>query len=113
MKKKYGSIGLSIFALALLIVGTAFWIRVFYTSIREYRSPLDASELAPQQPVLSAPTSKMVIVLVSGLGYDDSQALNLPVLDQLQRAGATAAVESIPPTYSQTAWATLISGAPR
>ena len=112
MKKKYGSIGLSIFALALLIVGTAFWIRVFYTSIREYRSPLDASELAPQQPVLSAPTSKMVIVLVSGLGYDDAQALNLPVLDQLQRAGATAAVESIPPTYSQTAWATLISGAP-
>ncbi len=111
MSKKHSSIGLSILVLAGIIIGTAFWIKVFYTSIQNYRSPLREADLLPQIAP-PAQTSRLVIVLISGLGYDDSLALDLPVLEQLKQAGATAAIESTPPTYSQTAWGTIITGAP-
>ncbi len=109
--KKYDSVGLSILVLVSIIIGAALWIRVFYASIQNYRSPFREADLSAQ-PFTTPKTAKVVMVLISGLGYDDSLALELPVLEQLKRAGATAAVQSIPPTYSQTAWGTLITGAP-
>jgi len=109
--KKYSSIGLSIFLLAGLIVGTALWIRVFYNSVQAYRSPLRDIELNPQ-PATPAQTDQIVVVLLSGLGFDAAEALELPVLEQLKRSGASAAVESFSPTYAQTAQATLTTGAP-
>lgn len=112
MNKKYISVGLSILLLAGIIIGTAFWIRVYFGSIKNYHSPLRQVELAPQPSVSAGPTGRVVVVLIGGLGYDDSLALNLPVLEQLRRAGATAAIESAPPSYAQTAWATLVTGAP-
>ncbi len=112
MNKKLISIGLSILLLATIIIGTALWIRVYFDSIKNYRSPLRQVELAPQPSISPGPTNRVVIILISGLGYDDTLALNLPVLEQLRQAGATAAIESIPPSYAQTTWATLITGAP-
>lgn len=110
-QKKYVSIGLSLLALAGIIWAAAWWGKVFIASIQNYRSPLRQAELVPQQPF--APTqTRVVMVLISGLGYDDSLLLDLPALEQLKQAGATMAVQSTPPTYSQTAWATLITGAP-
>ncbi|NJN93826.1 MAG: hypothetical protein HC875_06920 [Anaerolineales bacterium] len=98
-------------ALAGIILGVAWWGKAFIASIQNYRSPLSQVELAPPPPL--APTqTRVVMVLISGLGYDDSLLLNLPALEQLKQAGATMAVQSTPPTYSQTAWATLITGAP-
>lgn len=110
-RKKYISIGLSLIVLAGIIIGTALWGKVFYTSIENYRSPLQKADLPPPSSV-SPNSAKVVIVLVSGLGYDSSLALELPMLEQLKQAGATMAVQSFPPTYSQTAWATLVTGAP-
>ncbi len=109
--KKHFSIILSVLALAIIIVITSVWIRAFYSSIQYYRSPLQKAELKAQ-PAVPARTSQVVLVLVSGLGYDASLEINLPVLEQLRRSGADMAIQSIPPTYSQTAWATLVSGAP-
>ena len=111
MSRKHSSIGLSILVLAGIIIGTAFWIKVFYNSIQNYQSPLQEAGLLPQTAP-PAQTTSVVMVLISGLGYDDSLALNLPVLEQLKQAGATAAIQSTPPTYSQTAWGTIITGAP-
>ena len=111
MSRKHSSIGLSILVLAGIIIGTAFWIKVFYNSIQNYQSPLQEVGLLPQTAP-PAQTTSVVMVLISGLGYDDSLALNLPVLEQLKQAGATAAIQSTPPTYSQTAWGTIITGAP-
>jgi hypothetical protein len=108
--KKYTSIGLSILVLASVVVGMMLWVRAFRTSIQNYRSPLSEVDLLPQ-PSPSTKMSNVVIVLISGLGYDASQTLNLPVFQQIQQIGANAAVQSLPPTYAQTAWATLISGA--
>lgn len=110
-RKKYVSIGLSLLALAGIILGAAWWGKAFFTSVQNYRSPLRQTALAPQ-PVVAPKQTKVVMVLISGLGYDDSLLLELPALEQLKQAGATMAVESAPPTYSQTAWATLITGAP-
>ncbi len=109
--KKYSSVSLSILVLAGIIIGTALWIRLFHASIGSYRSPLREVELSvPPSP--PAQTDRVVIVLLGGLGYDDALSLDLPVFGQLRRAGAAVAVQSIPPTYSQTAWATLLTGAP-
>jgi hypothetical protein len=86
-------------------------LQAFSASVRTFRSPLNNADLAP----VLAPAdqaNKVVIVLISGLGYDTSLALELPVLEQLKQVGVFVAVESTPPTFSQTAWATLISGAP-
>jgi hypothetical protein len=109
--KKYTSIGLSLLVLAGIIIAAALWGKAFYTSVENYRSPLREANLLPQPP-LTPKIAKVVIVLISGLGYDASLALNLPALEQLKQAGADVAVQSAPPTYSQTAWATLITGAP-
>ena len=56
--------------------------------------------------------ANVVVVLVSGLGYDDSQTLEMPVFEQLTQTGASAAIQSLLPTYSQTSQITLITGAP-
>ena len=109
--KKYLSIGLSILILASVIIGSALWVRAFYDSVKNYRSPLRQVDLSAQA-ARPAERTRVVIVMMSGLGYDASLALNLPILEQIRQIGATAAVQSIPPTYSQTAWATLVTGAP-
>ncbi|MFC1975251.1 alkaline phosphatase family protein [Chloroflexota bacterium] len=109
--KNYTSIGLSILVLAGVIVGMTLWVRAFYTSVQNYRSPLKEIDLSPSPSSPATNAGKVVIVLIGGLGYDTSLILNLPVLEQLKQIGVNVAVESIPPTYSRTAWATLISGA--
>ncbi len=112
MTNKYTSVGLSLLALTGIIIGTALWSQAFYSSIQNYHSPLHDVSLPPQHPAVPQNVQKIVIVLIGGLGYDASRALDLPVFDQLRRAGADMAVQSTPPTYSQTSWATLITGAP-
>src|SRR5512139_1337235 len=109
-RKKYVSVGLSLLVLAGVIIGTAGWSKAFFTSVQNYRSPVRDIGLSPQAGLVPQ-SAKVVVVLISGLGYDDSLALGLPALEQLRQAGADMAVESTPPTYSQTAWATLITGA--
>jgi hypothetical protein len=109
--KRYTSIGLSILVLVSVIIGMTLWVRAFQASIQSYRSPLREVDLLSQPSALTK-TSKVVIVLISGLGYNTSTTLDLPVFEQLKQVGASVPVESVPPTFSQPAWATLISGAP-
>ena len=108
--KKYMSISLSILLLLAVVLGMFLWMGAFDRAIRDYRSPIKDMVLPPQPPT-SAHTDKVVMVVISGLGYDNALALNLPAFEQLQQTGASAAILSIPPTYSQTAWGTLITGA--
>jgi hypothetical protein len=108
--KRYTSIGLSILVLVGVIIGMTLWVRVFHASIQSYRSPLREVDLSSQPSALTK-TTKVVIVLISGMGYDASTTLNLPVFEQLKQVGASAPIESVPPTFSHPAWATLISGA--
>jgi hypothetical protein len=109
--KKHLAIGLSILMLICVVGGTIFWTRAFYESIQNFQSPLRGTDLLPQLSALPK-TTRVVVVLISGLGYDAAQELDLPVLGQLTQTGTSAVVQSWPPTYSQTAQATLITGAP-
>jgi hypothetical protein len=90
MKKKYMSVGLSLLALTGIIIGIALWGQAFYVFIQNYRSPLHEVSLPPQPPLAPQNTHKMVVVLIGGLGYDASQALDLPVFNQLRGAGLIA-----------------------
>ena len=109
--KRYTSIGLSMLALAGVAVAMLLWTVTFRAALYNYHSPLRESEL-PAVASPSTPAASVVIVLVGGLGYDASETLDLPVLTQLRRIGANAAMQSVPPTYAQTTWAALLSGAP-
>lgn len=109
--EKYRSLALTMLTLTGLIIGSGVWTRLFYTSIQDYRSPFQMVELTDQRSV-SATTGKVVVILIEGLGYDESLRLDLPNLERLRQSGANAAIQSAAPTYSQTAWATLLTGAP-
>jgi hypothetical protein len=108
---RYLSVVLSIVLLVSIVIGTTIWLRAFRESVVTYQSPLRDVTLLPQSPDLPD-ASAVVLVVISGLGFDTFQALELPVLNQLAQTGATAAMRSSPPTYSQTSRATIITGAP-
>jgi len=108
---KYLSIILSIIILTVVIGVTIFWAQAFYRSVNNYQSPLSKVNLPTQELVLPQ-TARVVVVLISGLGYNTSQTLDWPVFRQLAQTGANALVYSSPPSYSQTAAVTLVTGAP-
>src|SRR5262245_492888 len=99
MAKKYISVSLSVFTLAGAILCTIFWTRAFYQSVENYQSPLVGSDLQPQLSKLPK-TARIVVVLISGLGSEATQSLELPVLSQLAQTGASAVIQSEPPTYA-------------
>lgn len=98
-------------ALAGLGAGSIYAIRALDKSLENYQSPWQPVVL-PAQTAMLPKRADVVVVLISGLGYDTAQTLNLPTLSQLTQIGANAAIQSFPPTYSQTAQAALVTGAP-
>lgn len=108
--KKYLPVLFSIFILLGLIVSAEAWIRALYESARHYQPPLHGDTL-PTEPLTLPKTAKVVIVLLSGLGDEAFQSLELPVMAQLAQTGVSSTLQSAPPTYSQTARMTLITGA--
>ncbi|MDM8528856.1 alkaline phosphatase family protein [Anaerolineales bacterium HSG24] len=110
MIRKLSAIGLSILLLANIIVLVIIWAEMTYLSLQQHRSPIRGIALEHAEPAPPR-TSKMVIVLLSGLGHDSSLELELPALDQLKQAGASMTIQSAPPTYPQSTWGTLMTGA--
>ncbi|HRV91418.1 MAG TPA: alkaline phosphatase family protein [Anaerolineae bacterium] len=108
--KKYLPVLFSICILLGLIIGAEAWLRALYESARQYRPPLHGDTL-PAEPLTLPKTAKVVIVLLSGLGDEDFQSFDLPVIEQLAQTGVSSTIQSAPPTYSQTARMTLITGA--
>ncbi|MCB9079637.1 MAG: alkaline phosphatase family protein [Anaerolineaceae bacterium] len=108
--KKYLPVLFSIFILLGLVIGSEAWVRALYESARNYQPPLNGAAL-PTEPLALPKTAKVVMVLLSGLGDEAFQALELPVMAQLAQTGVSGTIQSIPPTYSQTARMTLITGA--
>lgn len=95
-------------ALLMVIVwGSNLWMVRIRDSILHYRSVLQG------QPNLGKPSSplvqQVVLVVVGGLRYDAS--LQMPYLKSLREQGTEARCKGYFPSYSQTAWTTLISGA--
>jgi hypothetical protein len=107
---KYLSTGLSIVVLIGVIVSAIGWVRAFYNSVENHHSLLYEADLPPQAATLPQ-SAKVVVVLIGGLGSDALQTLNLPAFEQFAQTGATAVIQSLPPSYSQIAQVTLVTGA--
>jgi len=105
--RRYGGLIIRVALLAVIVWGSNLWMVRFRDSILHYRSILRG------QPRLGEATSplvqQVVLVVVEGLGYDAS--LKMPYLNSLRRQGVEARCRGYFPSYSQTAWTTLISGA--
>jgi len=96
--------------IALLLViawGSNLWLVRIRDSVHNHRSVLTG------QPSLNDPTNplvqQVVVVLIGGLRYDAS--LEMPFLNTLREQGLDARCTGDYPSYSQSAWTTLISGA--
>jgi hypothetical protein len=108
--KRYLPVFLSILALGAVIVGVTLWLRMFYQSVANYASPVAGLDL-PEQSLELPDRTRVVLVLVGGLGNDVFDPVIFPGLRQLAQTGAVAVVYNNPPTYSHTSWLSLLTGA--
>lgn len=105
-------IAVSIIGLLLIAYGSFTWVNGLLDSVFAYRSPLHAAPPAPGAPLGQPLTSRVVLVVVDALRDDTSLKPEvMPFLDQLRHQGAWATMHSQPPSYSQPAWTTIVTGA--
>ena len=96
----------------LISAGAFLWATGLIDSIYTYRSPLKD---APPQPGLALgqpATRRVVFVLIDALRYDTSLKTNvMPVLNRLRAEGASARMNSRPPSFSEPGYSCLLTGA--
>ena len=95
--------------LAILAAGATRWQGRLFESILAYRSFLTNTRLVSHNPV-TPQTSRVVLVIIGGLGFDALQVANTPTLDRLRESGASALVQSEAPSYAHPTWLSLLSG---
>jgi hypothetical protein len=106
--RKAGFVVLSISALLAVAVGAYVALATLVNSIYGYTSPLKGAPPVTEES--SRPlTSQVVLILIDGLRFDASQ--QMPYLNALRKQGARAELIARPPSSSQAAWTTLLSGA--
>ncbi len=99
--------------ICILVIGIAFyWANTLMESVYAYRSPLRNSPPVAGEASGNLSTRTLVMVLVDGLRYDTSMDPSLmPYLNLLRSKGATAVMHSRPPSYSQSGYTVLLTGA--
>ncbi len=108
--KRYRSIFLSIVFLALATLVTLRWSEAYQRSLIGYQSPLVDLDIPPGEQ-LPSQTHRLILVVVSGLSYDESVTLEMPILQTLRKAGASAPVASQAPAFWPGSWASTLTGA--
>jgi hypothetical protein len=106
---KYARIFLSLLILAAAAIGAYRGANVVQQSVSAYRSPLSMARVPPGEP-MPAQTQRVVVVVIGGLGYAATRSLDVPNMEALLEAGASALMTSRPPTYSSPAWTTMVTG---
>jgi hypothetical protein len=103
---------IGIFGCLVFAVAGYFLANGLIDSLFNYRSPLRYSAPVPSQPLGTALTHKVVIVLIDALRYDTSSNNNvMPFLNTLRGEGSSAQVHSQPPSYSEPGYSTILTGA--
>jgi len=88
-----------------------FWATALMGSVFGYRSPLRFTPPAPAAPLGTSLTHRVVIVLIDALRYDTSINNNvMPFLNRLRDLGASAKMHSLPPSYSEPGYTTILTG---
>ncbi|MFU8773814.1 MAG: alkaline phosphatase family protein [Anaerolineales bacterium] len=92
--------------------GSYWWATNLMDSVYNYRSPLRDNPPPPGQPLGNPLSQRVIFVLIDGLRLDTSlQPQVMPYLADLRSQGAWAVMHSMPPSYSQVGYATLLIGA--
>jgi hypothetical protein len=107
--RKYARIVLSLLILAAAAVGAYRGANALQQSVVTYRSPLSMARV-PLGELMPAQTQRVVVVVIGGLGYAATRSLDMPNLEALLEAGASALMISRPPTYSPPAWTAMVTG---
>jgi hypothetical protein len=103
---------LGIVALLLIAAVAYFWATSAIDSLYAFRSPL-AKNAPAAGPALGNPlTRRVVFVLIDGLRNDTANdASVMPFLAELRAKGASATVQSHPPSFSAPSYTVIFSGA--
>jgi hypothetical protein len=111
MKKYWGLVIGVLICTGVIATGYA-WAMNMIGSLYDYRSPIKDSAPA-SLPSLGKPvTERLVFILVDGLRKDTAlNAALMPNLARLRSEGASATIHSEPPSYSEPAYTTLLTGA--
>ncbi len=81
-------------------------------SVINYRSPLHAKPPSPSAPFSESIVRKVVVVLIDALRLDTSLETSvMPFLNELRLQGASAVMHSRPPSFSESGYTTILTGA--
>jgi hypothetical protein len=95
-----------------IAAGSFFWATAMITSNFNFRSPLKDSPPPTGKPFGEASTQRVVIVLIDALRYDTSLNTEImPTLNGLREIGASARMHSLPPSFSEPGYTTILTGA--
>ncbi len=107
-----GWLALGLVACLLIMIGAGLWSMGLMDSMFAYRSPLRNMPPAAGTRLGVTLTRRVVFVLVDALRADTAAKPDvMPFLAELRARGATATVHSRPPSYSETAYSVLFTGA--
>ena len=108
--RKYAQLFTILIVLFLTMLGAYQWQNSLLQSFYDYRSTI-IDPIPPIRTNLTPQVERVILVIVSGLGFDSLQSLDLATFNHLQASGASALLIASSPTYIQTTWTTLLSGA--
>ena len=96
----------------VMTVTCYFWANALIDSLYSFRSPLAQNPPLPGKAPGAPLTRRVVVVLIDALRADTSANPQvMPFLNQLRQMGASAVMHSRPPSYSQTGYTMIFSGA--
>ena len=111
MKKYLGLIAGIVICLGVIVIGYE-WAMSMIGSLYDFRSPIKDSPPATLPPLGESATERLVFILVDGLRVDTAlDAAVMPNLAKLRSQGASAVINSDPPSYSEPGYTTLLTGA--
>jgi hypothetical protein len=110
--KRNWFIWLGILICLAAIAGSYLGATGMMNSIYAYRSPLEGSPPQPGNPVGTPLTNRLVFVLIDSLRLDTADNPQMmPFLNELRQQGASAEMQSGLPSYSETTYSVLFTGA--
>lgn len=107
--QKYAYVILSLLILAAAAVGAYRGADVLQHTAFTYQSPLTMVQFPLGDP-MPPQTRRVVLVVAGGLNDAATRSVDMPNLETLLEAGASALMITRPPTYSSPAWTTLLTG---
>lgn len=102
---------LATLVLAVIAFVAFRWSAMLQLSVLAFGASPTAVPTTTAGPTLPPLTPQVVVVIVSGLSYQQTRLLSMPIWQNLADVGASLALTVQPPASWPSVWATLLSGA--